>query len=287
MTYFPTEKLLKNISVRPWVFGDYVFSNIAIDMMKVRSSPFYETKLNRVGDRREKLFFDFSVRMGAMITYVLMQAMNSDTIKQLTLGETVDKDTNYLVEEWIKMVVNPLKMLRQLHRTIGANKFDIFSNKDNLFAKRNTKLSSDVSIYQLKDESFKQYIQAFAGLYPDVYDKLEKIRESLDKKIKLENDWFEQIKCKHDEFTVVFKKKTVSEKEISVKMFRCHKCSKQISIAVHNIITDKRLVEVLDKLKPPESKYCHQWTLVVPDNLAFYHFVCPLCERLVRLAARR
>ena len=115
MTYFPTEKLLKNISVRPWVFGDYVFSNLAIDMMNVRSSPFYQTKLNRVGDRREKLFFDFSVRMGAMITYVLMQAMNSNTIKQLTLGETVDKDTEYFVEEWIKMVVNPLKMLRQLH----------------------------------------------------------------------------------------------------------------------------------------------------------------------------
>ena len=156
---------------------------------------------------------------------------------------------------------------------------------DDLFAKKNTKLSSDVSNYQLKGESFREYMQAFAGLYPDVYDRLEKIRESLDKKIKPENDWFEQIKCKHDEFAVVFKKKTVSEKETSIKMFRCHKCSKQISIAVHNIITDKRLVEELDKLMPPDTKYCHQWTCVVPDDLAFYHFVCPLCERMVRLAA--
>jgi hypothetical protein len=211
--------------------------------------------------------------------------MNSDTIKQLTLGETVDKDATYLVEEWIKMVVNPLKMLRQLHHTIGANKFDIFSKDNNLFAKRNRKLSSDVSIYQLKVESFREYIQAFARLYPDVYDGLEKIRKSIDKKIELENDWFEQIKCKHDDFTVVSKKKTVSEKEISIKMFRCHKCFKQISIAVHNIITDKRLVEELDKLNPPDTKYCHQWTYVAHDDLAFYHFVCPLCERMLRLAA--
>jgi hypothetical protein len=57
-------------------------------------------------DSIERLLFEYSVRIGGIITYILLQAMNPDTVKKLTFDEKVPGRAakDYLVENGCRML---------------------------------------------------------------------------------------------------------------------------------------------------------------------------------------
>jgi hypothetical protein len=81
---------------------------------KFNDDVYFEKKHNMNDDSIERLLFEYSVRIGGIITYILLQAMNPDTVKKLTFDEKVPGRAakDYLVEKWVQNVISPVEMLK-------------------------------------------------------------------------------------------------------------------------------------------------------------------------------
>lgn len=84
------------------------------------NSPYYETKFTGFDDIIEGLLFRFSVRLGAVLTYLLIQAMNPVTIRQPIHKEDVNsarRIKDYFVERWVKNIMSPVEMINVLRKS--------------------------------------------------------------------------------------------------------------------------------------------------------------------------
>jgi hypothetical protein len=292
-TYYATSKIFDNLSLMQQIFGKEVFSKISDSYIPVTTqrglhydrfhanSLYYETKFNddvyfekkfnRNDDSIERLLFEYSVRIGGIITYILLQAMNSDTIKKLTFNEKLSGRSakDYLVEEWVQNIISPVEMLKAFRKCIRDTRYDLAVNK-------NEDLDNNISSYELKEETIKVLTDALSRLFPNIYNELEEAHTAFPNSLEQEKKIIEQFACKH-KFLLKLKDKE--------KHFECSKCKLHIEVLSRRLIKNKELLAKLDQKRPPTAncaKFDHQWTKRSDYNVAFTSFQCLLCGELLR-----
>jgi hypothetical protein len=291
-TYYATQKIFDDLYLHSLVFGKEVFSKISDSHIPVitqrnlygsrfhGNSPYYETrfnddvyfekKFNSDDDSIERLLFEYSSRVGSIITYILLQAMNSDVIKTLTFNEKVSGSAakDYLVKKWIQNVISPTEMLKALRKCLRDARYDVAVNESQELG--------NISSYGLIDEAIGKLTEAFSRLFPNVYNDLEGTRLAFPKSLEQEKKLIEQSVCKH-EFALKLKD--------NEKHFECSKCSFKLVIATTRLIKDKEIIAKLDYQIPLKNscvKFGHQWTKRSDYYVAFTSFHCTLCGGLAR-----
>jgi hypothetical protein len=291
-TYYATQKIFDDLSLHSLVFGKEIFSKISDSHIPVitqrnlcsnrfhGNSPYYETrfnddvyfekKFNRDDDSIERLLFEYSSRVGSIITYILLQAMNSDVIKTLTFNEKMSGSAakDYLVKKWIQNVISPTEMLKVLRKCLRDARYEVAGNESQELG--------NISSYGLKDEAIGELTGAFSRVFPNVYNDLEETRLAFPKSLEQEKKLIEQSICKHE---------LALELKDNEKHFECSKCSFKLVIAIARLIKDKEIIAKLDQQIPPKNscvKFGHQWTKRSDYYVAFTSFHCVLCGGLAR-----
>ena len=130
----------------------------------------------------ERTLFEFSNKVGAFITYVLIHAMNPRN-EHIIKSDEKDLDRDTLVQEWTKNAVSSI-----IPFLLGKFKGAIFSDLDNIKpSDLDPKKVDDVigdyflrkPFFQMKAETITELDQKFEAIYPLVKYRLDEILKGL------------------------------------------------------------------------------------------------------------
>jgi predicted transcriptional regulator len=278
-TYYAEPKIFNELFLYSWVFGNEIFSKINSNVMITsdlksntlfENSQYYTTKF-AAKDDVERFLFEFSVRIGAIIMYLLIQAMSSDMIYHLTYSNKVPERIviDHIIESWVKNVISPAKMLHLLRNSIGEPGYHL--NFDEM--KRFTTTSS----FQLTDKIIQRFSKAFERVYPNLHTELDRVKKNLPKKIETMRKQMEQLRCHHDYHKSTLKNETRLE---------CSKCKLMKKVKTSDIETNDETIEKLNKLKPLNKIRCdeHCWIRDKKYDRIYRSIVyqCLLCNEAIR-----
>jgi hypothetical protein len=288
-TYYAEPKIFNELYLNSWLFGNEIFSKISSSSAYViadrrsivtdteffpnkgfENSQYYTTEFTDK-DSIERFLFEFSVKVGAIITHILLQAMNPNVIGQLTYNNKLSERTvkDYIIEAWIKNVISPVKILHSLRKSIADPGYHINLDESKKF--------SNTSSFQLTDKTIQKLSTAFAGLYPNLHRELEDIKKNLPKILSVMRKEVEQVRCNHNFHTSRLKNE---------KQFECPKCKLKIRVPLSKVETNDETIKKLNKLKPPSDTECnnHCWTRDLNYDMIHKSIVyqCPLCKEVLR-----
>ena len=181
--YYPATKEHRGMSVKAEILGEVIASRILLNDDFSIHSPFFK----RSDQKIENGLFEFSNKIGAVITYLLIQAMNPRNGIGGNTKNAVEKDLN--IETWIDDVLSCLRpaLLPCIKQNLGPFLESI----------SNGCMNSDGSVNKIKDlEAFARYLvdrpyyelnytiiielmKTFSKIYPILSKELEKIRSFL------------------------------------------------------------------------------------------------------------
>jgi hypothetical protein len=188
-TYFPTKKVLEDRYFRSWIYGKELFNKLESRSVFL-DSPFYDTNFS-LDNKTEKLLFEFSLRLGSILTYMFLQVMNPAFIKDLTFNQEISSKEikDYLIKDWIKNIINPIRALTKIRQSLYllGYKFEVRTSKE----------PKNYSFYELETKSFEKLLEAFARLYPYIYKELGKVSDDLSKTTESWKKSMERAGCKH------------------------------------------------------------------------------------------
>ena len=136
----------------------------------------------------EKVLSQFSNQLGAYITYVLIKAMDPDSISSRILQATSEKekkmikeDNMNITEQWINLAISS-----RLTLMLGKfrNLLEPFGFVPNILTKKGAKKQKNLGFYALDEQSIMHLNTAFERLYSPFYHKLEEIINNLSPDIK-------------------------------------------------------------------------------------------------------
>lgn len=171
----------------------------------------------------QRVLFEFSNILGSLILYVIIQGLNPENNKIIESEENIEKDQ--LVQEWVKTTLSEVMgpdLLRSFKESILLSLNSILvSPKDpytdvlNYLGKR--------PLFQLSEPIISELVQAYARLYPVMFNALEEMRHELPTEVKKFGERLEhqhqrrqqQSLCKHKYNELVFRHK---------KIKHCRKC---------------------------------------------------------------
>ena len=154
----------------------YLFEKVENKMYENQISK-YDCNVPK-GENDQRLLFEFSIRVGAIITYILIKVMSNNLIRGLTYAHKISGrylETEF-IDKWINNVISPVKLLKELKITI---------DKSSHYCSREPRRNQDRSAYELNKDRIKQLSDAFDQLYPKTYSELEEIHSKLPKPLEI------------------------------------------------------------------------------------------------------
>jgi predicted transcriptional regulator len=210
--YLPTEEGYKDPLLNAYLLGnkfrftllnneDIILNDrTAIDFvhkMEVDCSVFrryYEPKFTD-NDKLEQILFEFSNKIGAFITYVLIQAMNAESYNTILLPP---KEQNILVKEWANKAISEIMpFLLFQFRGLVSRTFGQYG----VVAKFDEKTQRFI----FNKKTIDKLTNAFSLIYPRLNYELENMKENLPKAANAHKEfiysmyqkWEKQKECEH------------------------------------------------------------------------------------------
>lgn len=205
---------------------------------------------------------NFSLKIGATITYSLLRSMSPELINQisnqakLTNRYSIDE----LIRKWIKNVFVSMDLLSEFQKIILEKEYP-----------KSLADKSKKSIYQLDQKIIDDSFHILYRLYPRIIDRIEKIFNNLEKDMKKEDDSWKMVICDHafvstikkgkqkipDEYndqynSINYKYEYSTEK--GIQTFHCKKCDRKVIQNLDYKITDSVLVKKLNSLVEIQNK---------------------------------
>ena len=233
--YYPTTKGNRGTSITADIFSKAAAGMILANEDFPVDSPFLR---NIVTDSTlEDAVFKFSNKIGAIITYFLIQSMNPSN---KIMGDTKnDEEKDLNVQRWIDDAISSLRsvllpLFKELIGTFVTSLYDDVINSDGSINYERLGLNVlsydyDRPRYTLKEKSISELLMALSKSYPSITNRLENIRSQLPRVVAEEISHWEylsyrsklQKNCKHEY-------KPPLNNELVVKsnnrILHCHKC---------------------------------------------------------------
>jgi hypothetical protein len=279
-------ELLRHISFRnQYISLNNIFSCDALiqkfDYLTSQNPEFFNEKKN-MDEMDAILIYEFSNRIGALITYLVIQAFQSTRESALNKEGTM---TDKLVFDWLNNTIKPHFIIFEFLRFTNYARGHIYGKDILQRTKKSDKnFTNQASFYEIENKDYDNLNDAFARVYPDLYDLITNIRDSEVSKNKVIEERRKQYLCRPHTFTI----ETINE----VKFFKCSKCGSPRTVMTSNIATNKELISRLNResnvrMRLSSRKKCgHIWIRSTshPDptkNL----FECICCLRWLTLPA--
>ncbi len=134
-----------------------------------------KTKLTAEDEEQldELSLFEFANRIGALVLYFLINAMNPKILGLKIKGfDTFDtfaefRDKDEMAISWIENSVKPARILQEFAKisivTKGLEPFE----------------SLETSVYTLDEANYTKLVTAYSNVYRDIFDRLERIRKEI------------------------------------------------------------------------------------------------------------
>jgi len=228
-------------------------------------------------NKNERRVFEFCMRLGISIVYILIQCVKTLDTRKLKLDESlteyVGQINRILTERWLSFVISPKDMLiifRQHLQHLGCR---FPSDKSESFR---------YSYYSLEKDDFAEILRVYKNLFPDAYNKFSSIKlfeniGYLENKSKQHQKNLEHQRC-----SIGYRENTIQNR---IKEFTCMQCGIIRRISISTLLRNKSLIRELNKIKPPTTNCkVHRWKLSKND-IPFAFFTCVLCRKGVKLQA--
>jgi hypothetical protein len=239
--YYPATKEHRETSISAEVLGQALASTVLDDTDLKIKSPFFRRSEREI----ENSLFVFSNKVGAIITYLLIQAMNPLNKISGHIKNSIERDLN--VETWIDDVITMLRpaLLQSIKEHVGPHlesldRGDV--NSDGLINYDHDKsvgafveyLYGSRPHYELSDTIISELMTVFSILYPNLSKRFEKIRSDLPQLVAEEVEHWEymgeklehQKVCRHEYRTPT--NKALLEKYADDQIKHCSKCHKTV-----------------------------------------------------------
>ena len=276
--------LLRDISFRDqYISLNNTFSCEALiqkfDYLICQDPKFFNDKMN-FDEMNAILIYEFSNRIGALITYLTIQAFQNRMESVLNRRGTM---IDMLALDWLNNTIKPhviiLEFIRLMNHASRLFNGDLIQQTD-----RSGGNDSKLNPIENEREYYDSLNDAFERVYPDLSYLINNIRDQELSKIKTITERRKYYLCMPHKIT--------AEVTEGVKYFRCTKCGFKSSICIPNIVTNQELILVLNRqskarMKLFNRKKCaHIWTrsTLYPDpteNL----FECVCCLRWLTMPA--
>jgi len=175
-TYYPGKSIPDNQYLRSMIYGGKLLDTLTNPPLNIES-PFLILQL-LYSEKTERTIATLCIRMGLILFYLFLQIMNpksNDLILPMrdNANTTSSREIReHLAMEWLKNSIDLEKILiilRQEFYLVG-HKFKIDRDK---------KSHTSHPFFELANESYSQIVQAFASVYPNAFEQLEKIGRDL------------------------------------------------------------------------------------------------------------
>ena len=240
--YYLGTKEHRETSVSAETLGEEIVARILADNDFSIKSPFFRRSEQEI----ENALFGFSNKVGATITYLLIQSMNPLNKISGNTKNSVERDLN--VETWIDDVISSLRpaLLPSIKEHVdryleGLNEGS--TNSDGSINYKKAMLASAKSLfdrprYELSNTIISELMMAFSALYPNLSKELERIRSVLPQLVAEEVEHWEymghklerQKVCRHEYRTptnkVLLEEYALLEKYDNDQIKHCRKCHK-------------------------------------------------------------
>jgi predicted transcriptional regulator len=237
--YYPTTKGNRGTSITADIFSKAAAGMILANKDFPMDSPFLR---NIVTDNTlEDALFRFSNKIGAIITYFLIQSMNPANKIMGNTKNDEEKDLN--VRRWIDDAISSLQpvLLRLFKELIGSfvtSLYDDVINSDGSVNYDRVGLNVlsydyDRPLYTLKEKFISELMSGFSKSYPSITNRLEYIRSQLPRvvpRVVAEeiSHWEYRSYCSRLQKNCKHEYKPPLNKELAVKsnsrILHCRKC---------------------------------------------------------------
>lgn len=192
--YFITEKVFNFPEFHASYFGNNAIKSIRKDINRISTSnKFCNTTYNKkilehklqIDNEKEyyKLqLFEFSNRIGALITYILLQSLNPNKIYSNL--ELEGKHKNEIIRSWCKNAVDIHLLLEEFEKLDIINQGltnywpEKFVEKNGRIKINRIKIDEKLSMHDLEEKQFKKIISFYKEIYPHIFDSFEKIKNT-------------------------------------------------------------------------------------------------------------
>lgn len=235
--YYPATKEHRKTSISAEILGEVIASTILYDIDLKIKSPLFRRSEQEI----ENALFEFSNKVGAIITYLLIQSMNPLKFSGNTKN-SVESDLN--VETWIDDVITTLRpaLLPSIKEHVGLHLESLNHGVVNSNGLINYDYDKSVGAYikylyyrpsyELSDTIISELMTTFSILYPNLSKKFERIRSVLPQLVAeevehweyMENKFEHQKVCRHDYRTPT--NKALLEEYADDQIKHCRKCHK-------------------------------------------------------------
>lgn len=232
--YYPATKDYRGTVPTADLFGKAAAARILLDDDFPVDGPFFR---NVTSNPLEIALFMYSNKVGAIITYLLIQSMNPSN---KVTGDTInDEEKDLNVQRWIYDALSSLgsvllpvfkEFLASFLRTLDDEYFDNNGSID--YSKGGLHLLNyiyDRPLYTLEQKSISELMSAFSRSYPTISNELEKIRSNLPRLVAQQiNHWEYMADCFKQQKLCLHDYKPPSNKVLDKtnNILHCRKCHK-------------------------------------------------------------
>lgn len=275
-TYYPGKLFLDNQYLRSMIYGRKVLDTLTNPPLNIES-PVLNWQL-LYHEKTERTIATLCIRIGLILFYSFLQVMNPKSDDLISPMEYKSNTTSskeiseHLAMKWLKDSADFEKILISLRQEfyLLGYKFKINSNK---------KSHTRHSFFELEDESYIKIAQAYASVFPNAFEQLEKIGRDLSSDVDYWKMRRRRYKCEHR-----YEMSTENNKRI----FTCINCGNRITgpdeaeiLKIETVIP----ITKLNELRPPTDHNCirlgHQWYDRTRRQLNNLRFSCVLCNATI------
>lgn len=235
--YYPATKAYRGTTITEDVFSKAAAGLILANEDFPVDSPFF--RLIESGKALQYALFMFSNKLGAIITYLLIQAMNPSN--KITGDTKNDEEKDLNVQRWIDDAMSSLRpaLLPLFKDAISdhlESHYGDYINDDGSidFDKVGLDFLSigyDKPLYTLKEEFISELMAAFSKSYPSITNELDKIRSQVPRVVAREKSHWEYMSdrskqqklCKHDYKLPLDKSWSAKSNNKILHCLKCHK----------------------------------------------------------------
>jgi hypothetical protein len=154
------------------------------------------------------ILFRFANDLGALLTYVMLEAVNPDNMRDLEKGSEKDKRVHEKITNAIQIYrifqefcrLEIIKRGRAVYTPIPPNESDPPEVREKIIeSQRKVRFMNPDdpkwSLYEMDKDSFQKALKAFALAYPNPYEILERVKEEVPQTIqRYKKSYVESVK---------------------------------------------------------------------------------------------